>query len=65
MGGKVIDTVQSKSADINTSVIEKIKIGGVSNGKPDLLQTMVITPFERLNFENENNTELKVKMLKN
>ena len=53
LGGKVIDTVQSKSADINTSVIEKIKIGGVSNGKPDLLQTMVITPFERLNFENE------------
>lgn len=23
LGGKVIDTVQSKSADINTSVIEK------------------------------------------
>ncbi len=53
LGGKVIDTVQTKSADINTSVIEKIKIGGVSNGKPDLLQTMVITPFERMNFDND------------
>ncbi|WP_428280276.1 MnhB domain-containing protein [Lactococcus lactis] len=53
LGGKVIDTVQIKSADINTSVIEKIKIGGVSNGKPDLLQTMVITPFERMNFDND------------
>ena len=53
LGGKVIDTVQTKSADINTSVIEKIKIGGVSNGKPDLLQKMVITPFERMNFDND------------
>lgn len=53
LGGKVIDTVETKSADINTSVIEKIKIGGVSNGKPDLLQTMVITPFERMNFDSD------------
>ncbi|QDK70146.1 hypothetical protein [Lactococcus protaetiae] len=51
--GKVIDTVNTKGAEFSTSVIEKIQISGVSNQSPDLLQTMVITPFERMNFDSE------------
>lgn len=53
LGGTVIDEITSRADAINTSVVQKITVGGVSNAKPDLLQTMVITPFERMNFDNE------------